>query len=61
MQLTGHRLFLLFIMIAVIALISNIMIDYFTPPETETDYTEIIDYITIFSIILSIIFGIKKK
>lgn len=61
MQLKGNKLFLLFIIIAIVTLISSITIDYFTPPETQTDYTEIIDYITIFSIILSVFFGFRKK
>ena len=61
MQSTETKLFLFFITIAVVALISNIIIDYLTPSDTEIDITEIIDYIVIFSILGSIIFGIKKK
>jgi len=61
MQLEGNKLFLFFIIIAVAMLISSIVIDYLTPQGTQTDYTEIIDYITIFCIILSVFFGFRKK
>ncbi len=62
MEYTEHKLMLFFLILGLIALISNIMIDNFTPGGRIIDYTEFIDYFAIFSIILSIIIlGFKKK
>ena len=61
MEYTQNRLMLFFLIIGIIALVSNIIIDNLTPGGQILDYTEFIDYIAIFSIIISVIFGILKK
>ena len=61
MEYTENKLMLLFLIIAIIALLSSIIIDYVTPGGQFIDYTEFIDYIAVFSIVISIIFGIFKK
>jgi len=61
MEYTENKLMLLFLIIGIIALVSSIMIDYVTPGGRYIDYTEFIDYFAIFSIIISVIFGVFKK
>ena len=61
MEYRENKLMLFFLIIGVIALVSSIIIDYVTPGGQYIDYTEWIDYIAIFSIIFSIIFGIFKR
>ena len=61
MEYTENKLMLLFLIVAIIALISSIVIDYVTPGGRVLDYTEFIDYIAIFSIIISVIFGVYKR
>jgi len=61
MEYMENKLMLFFLTIGVVALIANIIIDYTTPGGKIVDYTEFIDYIAIFSIIISVIFGVYKK
>jgi len=61
MEYTENKLMLLFLIIGVIALISSIIIDYATPGGRYIDYTEFIDYIAVFSIVISVIFGVFKR